>query len=175
MGGGVYIAERRWKEKKFLLKTRGRHPFFLHAHLGSNSLVRKKLRMGAKTVGSLSMKICRRGVWAKKSGTQWPRGESCSSKGQATPFSAPDLLTAPVSSLSVEMRPLSRLWGTGGAWCQGCVCTRVQDVRVFVSGLRSFPDLPRPSPNQFWGSPGEEGIWDPGESLARGAEPGRGE
>lgn len=31
---------------------------FPHTNLGSNSLVRRKLRMGAKTVGSLSMKIC---------------------------------------------------------------------------------------------------------------------
>lgn len=36
-------------------------PFTLHANLGSNSLVRRKLRMGAKTVGSLSMKICGKG------------------------------------------------------------------------------------------------------------------
>lgn len=33
------------------------HPF-THTNLGSNSLVRRKLRIGAKTVGSRSMKIC---------------------------------------------------------------------------------------------------------------------
>lgn len=32
------------------------HPL-THTNLGSNSLVRRKLRMGAKTVGSRSMKI----------------------------------------------------------------------------------------------------------------------
>lgn len=39
----------------------GRCLFIFHANLGSNSLVRRKLRMGAKTVGSLSMKICGEG------------------------------------------------------------------------------------------------------------------
>lgn len=38
------------------MKTVG--SLYPHADLGSNSLVRRKLRMGAKTVGSLSMKIC---------------------------------------------------------------------------------------------------------------------
>ena len=36
-------------------------PFIFQANLGSNSLVRRKLRIGAKTVGSLSMKICGEG------------------------------------------------------------------------------------------------------------------
>lgn len=50
------------------------HPFILHANLGSNSLVRRKLRMGAKTVGSLSMKICGEGVqrmYGAKRGAKW--------------------------------------------------------------------------------------------------------
>jgi hypothetical protein len=29
-------------------------------------------------------------------------------------------------------------------------------------------------PNSLYLSPGEEGVWDPGESLARGTESGRG-
>lgn len=45
-------------------------PFILHANLGSNSLVRRKLRMGAKTVGSLSMKICGEGM-QKMDGAEW--------------------------------------------------------------------------------------------------------
>ena len=50
------------------------HPLILHANLGSNSLVRRKLRMGAKTVGSLSMKICGEGVQrmdGAKRGAKW--------------------------------------------------------------------------------------------------------
>lgn len=44
---------------------RGTHPS-THTNLGSNSLVRRKLSMGAKTVGSLSMKICTvGGAWQR--------------------------------------------------------------------------------------------------------------
>lgn len=52
------------------MKTVG--SLYPHADLGSNSLVRRKLRMGAKTVGSLSMKICGEGGrgWMGQSGAE---------------------------------------------------------------------------------------------------------
>jgi hypothetical protein len=59
---------------------------FIHTNLGSNSLVRRKLRMGAKTVGSLSMKICGKrgqGMDKAKSGREWV---SCPSSYRSPPF-----------------------------------------------------------------------------------------
>lgn len=46
---------------------------FIHTNLGSNSLVRRKLRMGAKMVGSLSINICRReqAEDRTKKGSEW--------------------------------------------------------------------------------------------------------
>lgn len=37
-----------------------------------------------------------------------------------------------------------------------------------------LPDPPQPAPNSLSRSPGEEGVWDPGESLTRGTESKRG-
>jgi len=78
------------------------------------------------------------------------------------------LLTAPVSSFSVEMRPLRRL--------QGGDAEQVSRAGVCVRGdeISPYPTLPSPTLNSLPQSPGEEGVWDPGESLARGTESVRG-
>lgn len=67
--------------------------------------------MGAKTVGSLSMKICGKGGRGWMGQRARPSGCPVPPPSPAAPFQVYALLTAPVSSFSVEMRPLRRLHG----------------------------------------------------------------
>lgn len=76
----------------------------------------------------------------------------------AAPFQLSSL-TAPVSSFSVEMRPLRRLQGGDAEVSQAGVCVTGDEVSP-------YPTLPSPTLNSLPQSPGEEGVWDPGESLA---------
>lgn len=126
-------------------------PFILHANLGSNSFVRRKLRMGAKTVGSLSMKICGEGV----------RRMNSAERGVLSlllPAAAFQLLlySRLRSHLSVSrcVRSEDCREGTQRR-CQrpGCVCVRGGEIR----SPHTFSSCPStPTPNLLSQSPGEE-------------------
>lgn len=63
----------------------------------------------------------------------------------------------------------SRCQGLGGAGCaEGLVGVGTGSPHTLLS------HSPTPAPNSLSHSPGEEGIWNPGESLARGTESVRG-
>lgn len=110
------------------------------------------------------MKICGEGrqrIDGVKSGAEWG---SLSLLPLQPPRSALALLTAPVSSFSVEMRPLRRLQG-GDAEVSRAGCVTGDEVSPYPT---SVPNSKLASPITW------RRVWDPGESLARGTESVRG-